>query len=120
MLGVPVVKMHPGVAGHDERSRMPEESPVVPKAAQAIHVPKDEILNQVAIQIVHNESKRQGEQATEVSCELLFTLGNYHTKLDSITHYVEEKQGGPSVWISSCCPPIHPILSSHRECPNRQ
>ena len=91
MLRVTVVKMHPGVARHEERDRVQEESPVVPKTAQAIHVPKDEILNQVAVQIVHDESKRQGEQTTEVSCKLLLTRGNFHTERDAIVHHVEKK-----------------------------
>ena len=99
---------------------MHNEAPVVPDTTPAIHVTKDEIFDQVTVQVAHDVGPDHTKQTTEVTLVVQLAERYLLTKGDAIVHHVENEEVGPSVWIVSRSFPTDTILNGCSECPYRE
>ena len=118
MLLMSIVQVHQRVARRDVNEWGPDVGPIVPEAAQATHITIDQIFNQIAVQVAHNEGKAQKEHASVVAMELILNHGDLPAECDPVAANVEEKSRGPCVRIASGSSPIQTELDRRCEYPD--
>lgn len=67
---------------------MHKEGPVVPETTPSPHVTKDEIFENVTIEVADNVCAGHTDQTTEVAFELHLALGYLFTERDAIVYHV--------------------------------
>ena len=118
MLPMSIVQVHQRVARRDVGEWGPDVGPIVPEAAQATHITIDKVLDQIAIQVAHNEGKAQKEHTRVVAIELLFNYGDLPAECDPVAANVEKKSRSPSVRIASGSSRIQTELNRRCEYPD--
>ena len=90
----------------------------MPNASPAANVSKDEILNQIALEVPHDQSKRQEEHPAQVTVVSLFADRDRPSELNPITGHKEDHAACPLVWVSLRFPPTEEKLDYDSQDPD--
>ena len=96
-----------------------KKGPVVPNTSPAADVSKDEILNQIALEVPHDQSKSQKEHPAQVTIVSHLADRDRPSKLNPITGHKEDHAACPLVWVSLRFSPTNQKLYYDSQDPDR-
>lgn len=118
MISNAVAEVVQGVTEDNDQIWRHEEGPIVPDATPAIQVTKDDVLNNITLQVPNNQHERQEQHPAQVTIMFQLADRDSASELYAIAVHIEDHDASPGVWIPTglLCANCH--LHNNRKCPD--